>query len=233
VLDELNSKNLKDGVPIDEEAEPADGRRNGLILPGAKRGDDGSRSSRVEVLTLQVAFSSTGREWATISGEGLHVYSLDDDLIFDPISLTEAITPKTIFQKLYSGDYGLALRMAIQLNEFDLVRTCLEKIPFRHISVVVRFVGPQNVEKLCHHLATMLEESPHLEFYMQWCQQLLLIHGRYLEQNRGSVMRGLRTLHKAVQTRYEEVKTVSTENRYTLEFLETVSSRKKKLSLSK
>mmetsp|Transcript_27029 Transcript_27029/g.62816 ORF Transcript_27029/g.62816 Transcript_27029/m.62816 type:complete len:172 (-) Transcript_27029:10-525(-) len=113
VLDELNSKNLKDGVPIDEEAEPADGRRNGLILPGAKRGDDGSRSSRVEVLTLQVAFSSTGREWATISGEGLHVYSLDDDLIFDPISLTEAITPKTIFQKLYSGDYGLALRMAI------------------------------------------------------------------------------------------------------------------------
>ena len=38
---------------------------NAVQFPGAKRGDDGSRSSKVEVLSMQVAFSSTGREWAT------------------------------------------------------------------------------------------------------------------------------------------------------------------------
>jgi len=51
---------------------------NAISLPGAKRGDDGSRKSRVEVLTLQVVFSSTGREWAAISMEGLHIYSIDE-----------------------------------------------------------------------------------------------------------------------------------------------------------
>ena len=31
--------------------------------------------------------------WIAVSNEGLHVYSLGDDMIFDPISLTEEITP--------------------------------------------------------------------------------------------------------------------------------------------
>lgn len=69
-------------------------------LPRAKRGDDGSTEGCVEVLTSQVAFSSTGREWAAVSGEGLHVYSLDNDMIFDPISLTEAITPAAVETRL-------------------------------------------------------------------------------------------------------------------------------------
>jgi hypothetical protein len=90
---------------------------NAIRLPGAKRGDDGSRSSKVEVLTTQVSFPSTVPEWVTVSGERLHEHSLDDDMIFDPISLTEAITPGAVESNLASGNYSMALRMAVHLKE--------------------------------------------------------------------------------------------------------------------
>ncbi len=133
---QLNSRNLGGGGPVDDHVGSEDETTyNALQLPGAKRGDDGSRSNRVEVLTLQVAFSSTGREWSTLSGEGLHVFSLDEDMIFDPISLTEAITPGAVTSKLHAGDYAIALRMAVHLNEFALIKRVLEETPYASIHV--------------------------------------------------------------------------------------------------
>mmetsp|Transcript_21573 Transcript_21573/g.39130 ORF Transcript_21573/g.39130 Transcript_21573/m.39130 type:complete len:248 (-) Transcript_21573:148-891(-) len=221
VLDELHSKNLGEGGVIDEEEGSEDETTyNALTLPGAKRGDDGSRKSRVEVLTSQVAFSSTGREWAAVSGEGLHVYSLDDDMIFDPISLTEAITPVAVEARLASGDYGVALRMAIHLNEYALVREVLENTPYGSIAHVVRSVGPEQLEKLMQFVSKSMENSPHIEFYLEWCLQLLQTHGLHMEKHRGSFMRAFRAMHKTVQTRHDELKTICDENKYTLHFLE-------------
>jgi periodic tryptophan protein 2 len=221
VLDELHSKNLGEGGVIDEEEGSEDETTyNALTLPGAKRGDDGSRKSRVEVLTSQVAFSSTGREWAAVSGEGLHVYSLDDDMIFDPISLTEAITPAAVEARLASGDYGVALRMAIHLNEYALVKEVLENTPYGSITHVVRSVGPEQLEKLMQFVSKSMENSPHIEFYLEWCLQLLQTHGLHLEKHRGSFMRAFRAMHKTVQTRHDELKTICDENKYTLDFLE-------------
>jgi hypothetical protein len=54
---QLNSKNMTD-FPVDDHADFGDETTyNNLRLPGAKRGDDGSRTSKVEVLTTQVCFS--------------------------------------------------------------------------------------------------------------------------------------------------------------------------------
>jgi len=217
----LNSKNLGAGGPIDDHADSGDETTyNAMQLPGARRGDDGSRKSKVEVLTMQVAFSSTGREWATVSGEGLHVYSLDEDMIFDPISLTEAITPAAVESKLASGDYGLALRMAIHLNEFALVKDVMEGTPYDSIGPVVRSVGPEHLERLLQCVAKVTADSSHIEFYLQWCLQLLLTHGRYMDSHRSTFMRAFRAMHKAVQTRHDELKTMCDENKYTLDFIQ-------------
>jgi periodic tryptophan protein 2 len=225
--------------PLDDHAGSDDDTNyNAIRLPGAKRGDDGSRSSRVEVLTLQVSFSSTGREWATISGEGLHVYSLDEDMMFDPISLTEAITPAAIEAKLSAKqpEYGAALSMAVHLNEFALVRQVLESTPYASIALVVQRLGPTQLERVMQSLTKILEDgSPHVEFYLQWCLQLLQTHGRYMEKNRGSFMRAFRAMHKIVQTRHDELKTICNENKYTLDFVEDqarliLKKRKKELA---
>ena len=192
---------------------------NSLRLPGAKRGDDGSRRNRVEVLTLQVAFSSTGREWATVSMEGLHVYSLDEDMIFNPISLTEAVTPAAVFSKIGSEDFASALKMALHLNEFGLVREVLDSTPFGSITHVARSVGPEHLERLMQFMSKIMADTPHIEFFLHWCLQLLQFYGLYLEKNRGAFMRSFRALHKAVESRQSELKTVSEENRYGLEFI--------------
>lgn len=221
---QLNSKNLAGGGPVDEEANSEDETTyNALSLPGAKRGDDGSRKSRVEVLTHQVAFSSTGREWAAVSGEGLHVYSLDDDMLFDPISLTEAITPSAIQAKLASGDCSTALRMALHLNESALVKEVLEATPYASIPHVVRAIGAEHLERLLQFVSKSMAASPHVEFYLQWCLELLQTHGMHMEKSRGPFMRALRAMHKAVQARHDDLKTITDSNKYTLAFIESQS----------
>jgi periodic tryptophan protein 2 len=106
---QLSSMNLGAGGPINDHEDLGDETTfNAVQLPAAKRGDGGTRTSKIEVLTMRVAFSPTGRERATVSGGGLHVYSLDEHMIFDP-SLTEAITPSAVESKLSSGDYGMVL----------------------------------------------------------------------------------------------------------------------------
>ena len=169
---------------------------------------------------MQVSFSPTGREWSIVSGEGLHIYSLDDDMIFDPISLTEAITPAAVEAKLAAAEYGLALRMAIHLNEFALVQTVLEQTPYRSVSHVVRSIGPEQLERLLQFVAKATSDSPHIEFYLQWCLELLRTHGRHMERHRGSFLRAFRAMHKAISTRHDELKAICNENKYTLDFIE-------------
>lgn len=220
ILDELNSKDLGEGGPLDDMNESGDEADFSAYIPGAKRGDDGSRKSRVEVMTMQVAFSSTGREWATVSNEGLHVYSLDDDATFDPVALDEAVTPGAVQSNLRAREYGKALRMSLYLNEYALVKQVLEETPYQSISHVVRSVGSRNLERLLHFVAKSMSESPHVEFYLQWCLELLQSHGGELEKNKGSYMRAFRAMHKIVQTRYDDVDGMCAENRYALDFLE-------------
>ena len=218
ILDELNSKNLGDGGPIDinDNVDEADFT---FHLPGAKRGDDGSRKSRVEVLTMQVAFSSTGREWATVSNEGLHIYSLDDEMVFDPISLTEEITPSAVHTNLNNGNHGVALLVSLHLNEFSLVKEVLEETPYAAIPHVVKSIGVEHLERLMQFLSKCMG-GPHVEFYTQWCLEILHTHGMYMEKHRSHFMRAFRSMYKSIQIQEDQLKQMCDENCYTLDFVE-------------
>lgn len=222
VLDELNSKNVTDFGPIDDEAgsDEDETTYNAIRLPGAKRGDDGSRSSRVEVLTREVAFSGTGREWAAVSGEGLHVYSLDEDMLFDPISLTEAITPSAVEEKLAKKEYSMALRYALHLNEHALVKQVLGEIPYKTIPHVVKTLSQNQLEPFINSVSKIMDSSPHIQYYLRWGLELLNQHGRHMEKHRGKFMRSFRAMHKIVQTKQDELKAMCNQNRYTLDFIE-------------
>jgi len=215
---------MTDFGPIDDHAPGDDDEDettyNAMRLPGAKRGDDGSRSSKVEVLTKQVAFSSTGREWATVSGEGLHVYSLDEDMIFDPISLTEAITPAAVEEKLGNEEYSMAIRMAIHLNEFVLIKQVLNEIPYASIPSVVKTIGPEQLLTIMNTITKVMDTSPHVQYYLKWCIEILKQHGAHMDKHRSIFMRSFRAMHKIVQTKHDELKTICNQNKYTLDFIE-------------
>jgi periodic tryptophan protein 2 len=218
---QLNSNLLAVGGPVDDDAESGDeSNYNAVSIPGAKRGDDGSRNSRVEVLTSQVSFSSTGREWAAVSGEGLHVFSLDDDMVFDPIFLTETVTPAAVEAKLSLGDYGVAMKMAVYLNEFDLVKTVIERTPPPSIPQVIRTFGVENLERLLQFISKGMDNSPHIEFYVHWCLNVLQIHGITIEKDRAAYMRSLRSMYKVIQTLQDDLRPVSDSNKYILSFIE-------------
>ncbi len=219
---QLHSKNLGDGGPLDDEHDSADENNDfSPHLPGAKRADDGSRKSRVEVLTMQVAFSSTGREWSTVSGEGLHVYSLDDDMIFDPLALTEAVTPSAVQSNIRKGKYGMALLMSLHLNELALVRSVIEDTPYESIATVVRSVGREHLNQLIQFLSKCMEDSPHVEYYLQWCLELLQTHGLVMEKNRGDYLRSFRALFRVVQTHHVDLRAICDDNKYLLNFLKS------------
>jgi periodic tryptophan protein 2 len=214
---------MTDFGPIDDHANDSEDETtyNAIRLPGAKRGDDGSRSSKVEVLTRQVAFSSTGREWSAVSGEGLHVYSLDEDMLFDPISLTEAITPAAVEIKLLNKDYSMALRMSIHLNEYKLMKQVLEEIPYGSVSSVVKTISQEQLERLMNTIAKIMDTSPHVQYYLRWCLEILKTHGVHMDKHRSSFMRAFRSMHKIVQTKNDELKTICNQNKYTLDFIES------------
>jgi periodic tryptophan protein 2 len=226
VLDELNSKNLADGGPMDALAEGAEDDNDldptstgTLSLPGAKRVNDGGRKHKIEVLTTNVAFSPTGRDWAVVSGEGLHIYSLDDDMMFDPVALMEAITPAAVALHLQKKHYSQALIMSMHLNESELVQQVLDATPYSSIPHVVEAVTSQHLECLMQFLTVALLESPHVEFYVEWCLQVLQTHGGRLQKNRPKYMRAFRAMFKILQTKQEECKTICDNNRYTLDFI--------------
>ena len=77
-------------------------------------------------------------------GEGLRDYSLDDDMIFYPIYLTEAITLAAVETRLAVGDFGIVLQMTIHSSNKEM----LENTPCRSIAHVVRSVGAEQLEKL-------------------------------------------------------------------------------------
>lgn len=50
-------------------------------------------------------FLFPGRSWAASTTEGLLVYSLDNDWLFDPLDLDFSNTPSAVKQKLKEKDY--------------------------------------------------------------------------------------------------------------------------------
>lgn len=71
-----------------------------------------------------------GRAWAATTTEGLLIYSLDSNLVFDPFDLDIDNTPENIRKTLLEEEYSKAIMMALKLNENDIIREVLESIKY-------------------------------------------------------------------------------------------------------
>lgn len=95
VRDMLNSKNMTDAGPLDmiddddSDDERFDFMGKGQGLPGTAK-----KNTRTSVRTKCLQISPTGRSWAAATCEGVLVFSMDDDLIFDPTDLDVDVTPE-------------------------------------------------------------------------------------------------------------------------------------------
>lgn len=221
----LNSKLLTESGPeglIDDQGEASDLEdRIDRSLPGSKRGGDPSARRRMpEVRVTGVSFSPAGRAFCAASTEGLLIYSLDTMPLFDPIDLDLAITPaSTIHVLKKEKDYLKALIMAFRLNEAALVQRVFEGIPHNDIALVIEDLPVVYIPRLLRFIASQAEESPHLEFCLLWIEAILVSHGQWVSDNRGSVEAELRTVNRAVAKIRDELRRLAEENVYTIDYL--------------
>lgn len=74
--------------------------------------------------------ASPGHCWAATTTEGLLIYSLDTQLLFDPFQLDTSVTPARVRAALRQRDFTRALLMALRLGERPLVQEALEAVPW-------------------------------------------------------------------------------------------------------
>ena len=178
---------------------------NKISLPGVVRGDYSSRAFKPEIQVTCVRFSPTARSWSACTTEGLLVYSLDSSLIFDPFDLDIEITPKAIKENLESQEYSLALMQSLRLNEEPLITQVIEKTPYQSIDIIVTTLPDTYVDKLIAFVATQIEKSKHLEFYLIWSQAILYKHGNRIKQRAVSKMSILCNLEKSLTKKFEDL----------------------------
>ena len=147
------------------------------------------------------------------------MYSLDNNLVFEPFDLSEDITPKTIRSTLKSKDYSLAFIMALKLNESKLTREVYETIPPESISIVCQTLSSMYVERVLSFIVSQIDTSPHIEFHLKWIVAILYEHGSLLQKRTPSTVSVLRSIQKTVGRKFEDLSKICQHNRYSLQYL--------------
>uniref|UniRef100_A0A8C5C7W9 Small-subunit processome Utp12 domain-containing protein n=1 Tax=Gadus morhua TaxID=8049 RepID=A0A8C5C7W9_GADMO len=209
---------------VDEGAGDGDGVQ--LSLPGVRKGDMSSRHFKPEIRVSSLRFSPTGRSWAATTTEGLLVYSLDGSMIFDPYDLDLDVTPASVRRQLRLKEWTSAIVLAFRLNEHALTQEVLETVPHKEIPVVCGSLPDVYVEKLLFFLAGCLEKSAHLQFYLSWAQNLLLLHGQKLKNRSGAILPTIQSLQKSLQRHFESLSKLCEWNIYTIRYAVALSKQR-------
>ncbi|KAG5421185.1 PWP2 [Candida metapsilosis] len=228
-LQYLNSRKITDsGINadlIDRDGENSDlEERFDNTLPGSSRGGDPSeRRTRPEIKVTSVQFSPTTSSFAAATTEGLMIYSVNQDLVFDPFDLDIDVTPESALESLNEKEFLIALVMALRLNESYLIHQVLESVPLADIRLVCQDIPELYVERVLHFIGDLLikQESPHIEFYMIWIKCILVSHGRFIAAHKFEFRSSLKLLSRYLNKVAKEVVKVGKKNEFLVGFLST------------
>ncbi|KAK7874490.1 hypothetical protein R5R35_001573 [Gryllus longicercus] len=221
VDDFINRRKMTEfgNLALVEEREDAEGGNVAIRLPGVRKGDMASRAFKPEVRVYHLQFSPTGQAWAAATTEGILIYSLDANVVFEPFQLTLGVTPETVREKLSEEKWSEALMGSIKLNEPAIIQEIIEKIDVRNVELTVRSLPHAYMVRVLKYVATMLESSHHIEFYLTWIQSILTAHGPELCGSDTTIMPILLTLQKNITRKYEDLSKICDFNKYTIKFL--------------
>ncbi|XP_012530275.2 periodic tryptophan protein 2 homolog [Monomorium pharaonis] len=197
--------------------EHREGGNISLRLPGVKSGDMASRRVKPEVRVFCLQFSPTGQAWAAATTEGLLIYSLDVGLMFDPFQLELGVTPDTVRETLEKQDYAKALMMSLKLNEKLLTQQVIETIPYKEIELIMTSIPDVYIEKLLKFIASELELTRHIHFYLLWVETILTKYGSRI--NTALQMPVLLMLQKNMQKKYDDLSKICDYNQYTINYI--------------
>uniref|UniRef100_T1KXW6 Small-subunit processome Utp12 domain-containing protein n=1 Tax=Tetranychus urticae TaxID=32264 RepID=T1KXW6_TETUR len=193
-------------------------------LPGVKRGDLGDRSVNPIVSAYSLQFSPTMRAFAAATTEGILIYSLDTVDYFDPYELDEGISPLSVKESLDNQQYADALMQSLKLRDQKLFTMVIESTPINSIDLTVKSLPVKYIEMCLSLLATALESTAHIEFYILWCQSILRQHGLTLKANYSNASQmsaTFRLLHRVITRWSDDLQKVADLNKYRLMLIQT------------
>lgn len=79
-------------------------------------------------MNIEQSVISIGQSWVAACTEGLVVFSLEADIIFDPFQLDSNVTPETIQDTSLRGEHTKALLMSLRMNEPQLIYNVMEAV---------------------------------------------------------------------------------------------------------
>ncbi|OWM81820.1 periodic tryptophan protein 2 [Punica granatum] len=224
VLDFLNSKKMTEAGPMDlidddnsdtEEGVDKQTRGNmGYGLPGSM-----PNGGRPIVRTKCLRIAPTGRSFAAATTEGVLVYSTDDSFIFDPTDLDIDVTPETVDVAINEGQLKRALILSLRLNEDSYIKKCIFAVPPADIPGVASAIPFRYLQRLIEAFADLVESCPHLEFMLQWCQEMCKSHGHSIQQNSKTLLPALKSWQKAITRMHQDLAETCSSNEYTLRYL--------------
>ena len=226
ILEKLNSKYMTEAGPMDplHEAEAVeDGSgKIGLLTPGGEVLPGTNADARPIVRGNCLCLSPAGDTWAVASTEGVLVYTKDESLLFDPFDLDEDVTPAAVHVALGKREYAKALLMTIHLKDVKIFTHVIENIPVRDIGLVAAKIPPARLHWMMQSLSECMGKSVHFEFYVTWCESILLGHGSYLKHSGTSLLSALRAIHKAVGQTQKDLTTTIEDNIFQLDYIDQV-----------
>lgn len=220
----LNSSRMTDAGSldlIDQDGENSDLEdRVDNTLPGSNRGGDlSTRRVRPAIRVTSIMFSPSASSFAAASTEGLLVYSVDNEIIFDPFDLDIDVTPKNTIDALKQGEYLHALLMSFRLNEQYLINEVYEHVPTKDIPLICNDLPVVYLSRILKFIGEYAMESQHLEFNLIWIKSILSSHSAYISSRPHDFSNSLRAVQRFIGRVAKDVVSMSKSNTYSYRFL--------------
>ena len=197
-----------------------------ISLPGVAKNDFSDRSVNPIIAVFDLKFSPTMRTFAFASTEGIMIYTLDKSTAFDPFQLEADITPMSCRALLNSNQFCESLMQSLKLNDQKLIEEVIERVPNEEIKFICKTFPITYVEKCLRALAVGLDTTPHIEFYLNWCQTLLYQNGTALKNHSSAevIAPTLRLLQQNLNRHFENLNKICEHNKYVLRLIKILSS---------
>lgn len=146
--------------------------------------------------------------------------------MFTPEDLSIDATPQAVISAIKESNYGLALRLALQLStsESEVLQAAIEAVPVSSIELVVKSIHPNRFKELFKFLAQQILNSRYLEYYLHWSWQVLRLYGPTLQRDTGtslSLQESLRGLMRSINLQEKEILRSCEQNLFLLDFIST------------
>uniref|UniRef100_A0A0N5AL32 WD_REPEATS_REGION domain-containing protein n=1 Tax=Syphacia muris TaxID=451379 RepID=A0A0N5AL32_9BILA len=213
---EFGNMNLVDTSDSEDE----NGKKR-IKLAGIQNNDLSERKYHPEMRVCRMDFSPAGRSFAVCSTEGVAIFSLDHSKLFDPFELNVQVTPEQVQKMLKSGEYATALKMALQLNESEIIcKVFLETETSQH-ELIARSLSSIYVTRLLKWMsqcnATVLQQNFHC--WCLWLKSILFVHAREIKLNRQANLAALTGIQQIIVANTAHVSKMCEQNIYGLEYL--------------